>query len=48
MDNIATEIEHATKFCSILFVEKLSWKQHINDVSTKISKIIGILKKLEE
>ena len=45
MDNIATERENFTKFLGVLIDENLSWKQNINDVSTKISKIIGILYK---
>ena len=45
MDNIAIERENVTKFFGVLIDENLSWKQHINDVSTKISKIIDILYK---
>ena len=45
MDSIATERENVTKFLGVLIDENLSWKQNINDVSTKISKIIGILYK---
>ena len=44
-DNIAIERENVTKFLGVLIDENLSWKQHINDVSTKISKSIGILYK---
>ena len=42
---IATKRDSATKFLSVLIGENLSWKQHINDVSTKILKSIGILYK---
>ena len=45
MDNIANERENVTKFLGILIDEKLSWKQHINDVSTKTLKSIGALYK---
>ena len=45
MDNIATERENITKFLGTLIDENLSQKQHINDVSTKISKSTGILYK---
>ena len=45
MDNIAIERENVTKFIGVLIDENLSWKHHINDVSTKISKTIGILYK---
>ena len=45
MDNIVIERENVTKFLGVLTDENLSWKQHINDVSTKISKSIGILYK---
>ena len=46
MDNIAIERENVTKFLGALIDENLSWKQHMNDVRKKISKIsksIGIL-----
>ena len=42
-DNIVIERQKVSKFLGVLIDEKLSWKQHINDVSTKISKSIGIL-----
>ena len=45
MDNIVIERENVTKFHCVLIDENLSWKQHINDVSTKISKSIDILDK---
>ena len=38
MDNVVIERENVTKFLGVLIDENLSWKQHINDVSTKISK----------
>ena len=43
MDNIFIERENDTKFLGVLIDENLIWKQHINNVSTKISKSIGIL-----
>ena len=43
MDNIVIERENATKFLGVIIDENLSWKQHINGVTTKISKSIGIL-----
>ena len=45
MDNIFVERENVTKFLGILIDENLSWKQHINNISTKISESIGILYK---
>ena len=45
MDNIVIETENVTNFLGVLIDENLSWKQHINDVSTEISKSIGILYK---
>ena len=48
MDNIAIERENATKLLGILIDENLSWKHHINEVSTKISKSIHILYKSRE
>ena len=48
MDNIVTERENVTKFFGVLIDENLSWKQYINNVSTQISKSIGILYKSRE
>ena len=45
MDNIAIERENVTKLLDVPIDENLSWKQHINDVSTKVSKSICILYK---
>ena len=45
MDIIVIERENVTKLLGVLIDENLSWKQHINDASTKISKSIGILYK---
>ena len=45
MDNIVIERENVTKVLGVLIDEKLSWEQHINDVSRKMSKSIGILYK---
>ena len=39
---LQTAWENVTNFHGVLLDEKLSWKQHTNDVSTKISKTIGI------
>ena len=36
VDNIAIERENVTNILGVLIDENLSWKQHINDVSTKI------------
>ena len=43
MDNIVIERGNVTKFLGVLIEENLSWKQHINNIRTKISKSIGIL-----
>ena len=45
MGNIVIERENITKFLGVLIDENLSWKQHINHASTKISKSISILYK---
>ena len=45
MDNIVIERENVTKFLGVLTDENLSWKQHINNAGTKISKSTGILYK---
>ena len=42
IDNITIESENVTKFLGVLIDGNLSWKNHINDVSTKS---IGILYK---
>ena len=44
-NNIVIERENVTKFLGALIDENLSWKQHINNVCTKISKSIGTLYK---
>ena len=45
LNNIVIERENVTKFLGVLIDKNLSWKQHIRDVSTKISKSIHILYK---
>ena len=42
-------IEHVkyVKFLGILFDENLTWKCHINMVTNKLSKVIGILNRLK-
>ena len=42
-------IEHVKyfKFLGILFDENLTWKCHINMVTNKLSKVIGILNRLK-
>ena len=48
MDNIVIERENDTKFLDVLIDDNLLWEQHINDISTKIQKNIGILYKFRE
>ena len=45
IENIYIKREHVTKFLGVFIAENLSWKQHIDIVSSKISKSIGILYK---
>ena len=45
IENIHIERENVTKVLGVIIDENLSWKQHIDIVSTKISKSIGILYK---
>ena len=45
IENIHTKREGVTKFFGVFIHEGLSWKQHINIVSSKISKSIVILYK---
>ena len=48
MDNIVIEKENDTKFLDVLIDDNLLWEQHINDISTKIQKNIGIPYKFRE
>ena len=45
IENIHIKREHVTKCLGLFIDENLSWKQHIDIVSSKISKSIGILYK---
>ena len=42
-DGITLERETVTKFLGVIIDENVTWKAHINTISTKISKSIGIL-----
>lgn len=42
-DNRQLTLEHNVKFLGVFINENLSWKQHINHISIKISKSIGII-----
>ena len=46
IENIHIKREHVTKFLGVFIDEDLSWKQHIDIVSSKISKSISINKKM--
>ena len=48
MDNIVIERENDTKFLDVLIDDNLLREQHINDISTKIQKNIGIPYKFRE
>ena len=43
IDGISLERETVTKFLGVISDENVKWKTHINTISTKISKSIGIL-----
>ena len=43
IDGITLERETVTKFLGLIIDENVTWKAHINTISTKISKNIGIL-----
>ena len=45
IEDIHIKREHVTKFLGVFIDENLSWKQHIDILSSKISKSIGILYK---
>ena len=45
IENIHIKREHVTKFLGVFIDDNLSWKQHIDIVSSKISKSISILHK---
>ena len=48
IENMHVKREHVTKFSGVFIDENLSWKQHINIVSSKISKSIDILYKSKD
>ena len=43
IDNIPIKREFDTKFLGVYLDKNISWKHHINSVSTKVCKSIGIL-----
>ena len=43
IDNIPVKREFVTKFLGVYLDENISWKHHINIVSTKVCKSFGIL-----
>ena len=43
IDSITLERETVTKFLGVIINENVSWKAHINTISTMISKSIGML-----
>ena len=43
IENFPVKREFVTKFLSVYLDENISWKHHINIVSTKVCKSIGIL-----
>ena len=45
IDDIHIKREHVTKFLGVIIDENLSWKEHIEILSSKISKSIGMLYK---
>jgi len=48
IDNIEIQRDYVTKFLGVLIDGNLSWKSQISDVSSKISKSIGILYKTRD
>ena len=48
IENIHIKSEHLTKFLGVFLDENLSWKQHTDIVSSKISKSTGILYKSKD
>ena len=45
LDGITLERETVNKFLGVIIDENVTWKAHINTISTKISKSIGLLRK---
>ena len=43
IDDIPIERETVTKFLGVCIDENVTWKDHINTISTNISESIGIL-----
>ena len=44
--NVNLERKDCIKYLGVLIDENLSWKNHINSVTTKISKTVGLIAKL--
>ena len=44
-NQIIRRVSH-TKFLGVLIDEKLTWNNHISDVTNKISKNVGVIRKL--
>ena len=36
-----------TKFLGIIIDEKLTWKNHVNDISSKIAKAVGVINRIK-
>jgi hypothetical protein len=47
IENISVERVHEFNFLGLMINENLNWKSHINKISNKISRSIGILNKLK-
>merc|ERR1711895_406336 len=46
MNNQSIELVIETRFLGVIIDDKLSWSKHIRHVSKKVSKGVGIIKKL--
>lgn len=44
--NVPLECKEFIKYLGLIIDKSLSWKQHIDHVATKISKIVGLIAKL--
>ena len=48
MNNVKIEYASSTRFLGVIIDDKLSFKLHINEITKKISKNIGVLYKLRQ
>ena len=48
IDNVHIPLVHSTHFLGVVLDDKLSWKDHINEIACKVSKVIGAINRLKK